>query len=57
MADHGTRPATGAQAGEHGRGEMEIAEHKRMFDAFIKFWVLVFGASAAILIFLALFNS
>lgn len=41
----------------HVHGQMDIAEHERMFDAFIRFWVLVFGVSIGILIFLALFNS
>jgi hypothetical protein len=35
----------------------QAAEHQRTFEAFIRFWVYVFGASAAVLIFLALFNS
>ena len=35
----------------------EVAEHERTFAAFIRFWVYVFGAAAAVLIFLALFNS
>lgn len=34
-----------------------VAQHERTFDAFIRFWVYVFGAAIAILIFLALFNS
>jgi hypothetical protein len=34
-----------------------VAEHQRTFEAFIRFWVYVFGAAAAVLIFLALFNS
>lgn len=38
-------------------GEMDITEQKKTFEGFIKFWVLVFGASAFVLIFLALFNS
>jgi hypothetical protein len=42
---------------KHKHGEMDIAEHKRTFEAFIRFWVVVFGAAAAILIFLAIFNS
>ena len=35
----------------------DVAEHQRTFDAFIRFWVYVFGSAALILIFLALFNS
>lgn len=34
-----------------------VAEHQRTFEAFIRFWVYVFGSAFAILIFLALFNS
>ncbi len=46
-----------SHAGEHVHGEMDVAEHQKTFEAFIRFWVLVFGVSALILIFLALFNS
>jgi len=35
----------------------DVAAHQRTFQAFIRFWVYVFGAAIAILIFLALFNS
>jgi len=42
---------------EHKHGEMDITEQERMYGAFLRFWVVVFGASAFILIFLALFNS
>lgn len=34
-----------------------VGEHQRTFDAFIRFWVYVFGAAILVLIFLALFNS
>lgn len=34
-----------------------VAEHQNTFDAFIRFWVYVFGTAIAILIFLAIFNS
>ena len=34
-----------------------VAEHQRTFDGFIRFWVYVFGAPIAILIFLAIFNT
>lgn len=44
-------------AAEHRHGEMDITEHKKTFEGFIKFWVVVFGGSAAILIFLALFST
>jgi hypothetical protein len=53
---HGEHAPDAAHAA-HEPGSMDIAEHRRMFEAFIRFWVLVFGVSAAILIFLALFNS
>ncbi len=42
---------------EHKHGEMDITDHEKTFEGFIKFWVVLFGASAAVLIFLALFNS
>lgn len=35
----------------------DVTAHQRTFEAFIRFWVYVFGAAIAILIFLALFNS
>jgi Bacterial aa3 type cytochrome c oxidase subunit IV len=35
----------------------DVAEHQRTFEGFIRFWVYVFGAAVAVLIFLALFNS
>jgi Bacterial aa3 type cytochrome c oxidase subunit IV len=35
----------------------DVAQHQQTFEWFIRFWVYVFGAAAAILIFLALFNS
>lgn len=54
-ASHGAHAAHGAAPHKH--GEMDITEQKRMFGAFIRFWVLVFGASAGVLIFLAIFNS
>jgi len=42
---------------EHEHGEMDVSEQERTFDAFLKFWVYVFAAAIAILIFLALFNT
>jgi hypothetical protein len=42
---------------EHDHGEMDITEQERTFDGFLKFWVYVFSAAIAILVFLALFNS
>lgn len=35
----------------------DVAEHQRTFEAFLRFWVYVFGTAIGILIFLALFNS
>lgn len=35
----------------------DVAEHQRTFDAFMRFWVYVFGFAALVLIFLATFNS
>jgi hypothetical protein len=35
----------------------DVAEHQRTFEAFIRFWVYVFGTAIVILIFLAIFNS
>ena len=34
-----------------------VADHERTFKAFIHFWAYLFGASALVLIFLAIFNS
>ncbi|MEM9429800.1 MAG: aa3-type cytochrome c oxidase subunit IV [Pseudomonadota bacterium] len=42
---------------EHEHGKMDITEQERTFETFIKGWIYLFGASAAILILLALFNS
>ena len=42
---------------EHEHGKMDITDHERTFEGFIKFWIWLFGISAAILIFLAIFNS
>lgn len=41
----------------HGAPINDVAEHQRTFDAFIRFWVYVFGTAALVLIFLAIFNS
>jgi hypothetical protein len=35
----------------------DVETHQQTFDAFIRFWVYVFGAAILILIFLAIFNS
>jgi len=42
---------------EHKRGEMDVAQHQRTFDGFIRFWAYLFASAIGILIFLALFNS
>lgn len=42
---------------EHEHGEMDITTHEKTFESFLRFWVYVFTAAIAILIFLALFNS
>ena len=39
------------------RQDAAVAEHQRTFEGFIRFWVYVFGAAIAVLIFLAIFNS
>jgi hypothetical protein len=44
-------------AEEYKHGEMDITEHEKTFQGFIKFFVWLFGISIGILIFLALFNS
>jgi hypothetical protein len=50
-------------ATEHGTHQVghdsptDVAEHQRTFEAFIHFWVYVFGASALVLVFLAIFNT
>jgi hypothetical protein len=58
-AGHQAHEHHGKDGGHHGvahheHGTMEIAEHQRTFEGFIRFWVIVFGATAFILIFLAL---
>ena len=42
---------------DHEHGKMDITEHEKTFEGFIKFWIWLFGVSAGILIFLAIFNS
>lgn len=42
---------------EYVHGNMDISDHEKTFEGFLKFWVYVFGASIAILIFLAIFNT
>jgi Bacterial aa3 type cytochrome c oxidase subunit IV len=41
---------------EYKRGEMDIEEHQRTFEGFVKFWMYLFGGSILILVLLALFN-
>ena len=57
MAEHAEHHDTRDSEHAHVHGQMDIAEHERTFEGFIRFWVLVFGVSIGILIFLALFNS
>ncbi len=42
---------------EYKHGEMDITTQEKTFEGFIRFFVYLFGASAGILIFLAIFNS
>ena len=42
---------------EYKHGEMDITEQEKTFAGFMRFWVYVFTAAAAVLIFLAIFNS
>jgi hypothetical protein len=42
---------------EHKHGEMDIEEHKQMFDKFVHFWFYLFLGAAAVLILLALTNA
>jgi hypothetical protein len=42
---------------EYEHGKMDITEHERMFDAFVRFWVYLFAGAIGVLIFLALFNA
>lgn len=49
--------ATHHEVTEHKHGEMDITEHEKTFEGFIRFFAYLFGASIAILIFLAIFNS
>lgn len=53
----------GHQVGEHVRDQggqdsaTDVDQHQRTFEAFIHFWVYLFGGAAAVLIFLAIFNT
>lgn len=42
---------------EYKQGSMDITEHEKTFDGFIRWSVRVAVASIAILVFLAIFNS
>jgi hypothetical protein len=42
---------------EHKHGSMDITEHEKTFDGFIRWSVRVAAVSIGILIFLAIFNS
>jgi hypothetical protein len=42
---------------EHKPGSMDITEHEKTFDGFIRWSVRVAAVSIGILIFLAIFNS
>lgn len=54
MADHADHSH---DAPPHKHGEMDTSQQEKTFEGFMKFWVLVFGVSAFVLIFLALFNT
>jgi hypothetical protein len=45
------------EAPKYEPGKMDITEQERTFEGFIRFWVILFGVAALILIFLAIFNS
>lgn len=53
--EHGTLTEKTTQETEYKYGHMDIAEQKRTFEGFIKFWIYLFGATFAILAFLAIF--
>jgi hypothetical protein len=42
---------------EHKHGSMDITEHEKTFDGFIRWSVRVAAVSIGILVFLAIFNS
>ena len=42
---------------ERDYGGNRVEEHQKTFESFIQFWVYVFGAAVAVLIFLAIFNT
>ncbi|MCY3878691.1 MAG: aa3-type cytochrome c oxidase subunit IV [Rhodobacteraceae bacterium] len=47
----------GSGMGKHEHGSMDVKQHQRDFDAFVKFAFWVCVAAIAVLIFLAIFNS
>jgi hypothetical protein len=52
--EHGTRTEKISPT-DYVPGHMDISEQKRTFEGFVKFWIYLAGATAAILIFLAIF--
>ncbi|MCB1354547.1 MAG: aa3-type cytochrome c oxidase subunit IV [Rhodobacteraceae bacterium] len=42
---------------EYKHGEMDITDHEKTFEGFLRFFVFLFGSAIAILIFLAIFNT
>jgi hypothetical protein len=42
---------------EHKHGEMDVTEHEKTFEGFIRWTIYVAAFSIAVLIFLAIFNS
>ena len=44
-------------ADDHKHGEMDITEHEKTFEGFVKASIWVAGVSIFILVFLAIFNS
>jgi Bacterial aa3 type cytochrome c oxidase subunit IV len=40
---------------EYERGNMDIGEHEKTFEGFIKFWIYLSAAVIVVLIFLAMF--
>ena len=56
LDDENDAPGTDSMP-EHEHGKMDITEQEKTFEWFIKLWIWLFGASAFILIFLAIFNS
>ena len=42
---------------DHEHGKMDASTQENTFNGFVKFWIWLFGFSAFVLIFLAVFNS